>query len=149
LPGPRSRRRRRGARRPPQPLCRRLRARPRRRGAGSRQPNTGDRPTRTRPTHQPWRTSMSPVLIRPRPRPAGVVLRRDALILLVAGAIGITTLAGVDATLRGPRFIDRVTVVNTTPYLVDIEVTGNTGDGWLHLGPVSTGNSHDFRSVVD
>jgi hypothetical protein len=92
---------------------------------------------------------MSPVLTRPRPQSAPALFRRDVLILVLAGAIAITALAGIQAALRGPEFVDRVTVVNETPYLVDIEVTSDTRDGWLGLGPVSPGASHNFGSVID
>jgi hypothetical protein len=39
--------------------------------------------------------------------------------------------------------------VNETPYLLDVEVTGEGRDGWLKLGPVSPGEGHEFGSVVD
>ena len=66
-----------------------------------------------------------------------------------AAAIAITSLAGVHAALRGPQFIDRVTIVNETPYILDLEATGDSRDGWLKLGPVSPGETDSFRSVVD
>lgn len=92
---------------------------------------------------------MSPVLTRPRPRSAPALFRRDVIVLVVAGAMGIAALVATNAALRGPDFVDRVTVVNETPYLVDVEVTDSAGDGWLGLGPVSAGASHTFRDVID
>ena len=92
---------------------------------------------------------MSPVLTRPRPRSAPALFRREVIVLAVAGAMGVAVLAATNAALRGPDFVDRVTVVNETPYLVDIEVTDRAGDGWLGLGPVSADASHTFRDVVD
>jgi hypothetical protein len=92
---------------------------------------------------------MSPVLTRPRPRSGPVLVRRDVVIMVLAGAIAITILVGLHAALRGPQLVDRVTVSNRTPFLVDIEATSDTRDGWLKLGPVSPGETHSFGSVVD
>jgi hypothetical protein len=92
---------------------------------------------------------MSPVLTRPRPRSTPALLSRDVLVVLLAGVIGIAAFVGIQAALRGPEFVDRVRVVNETPYLVDVEVTGSPRDGWLKLGPVFPGETHDFGNVVD
>jgi hypothetical protein len=91
---------------------------------------------------------MSPVLARPRPQ-SPPHFRRQFAVVIVAGAIVIAALGGVYAAIRGPDFVDRVTIVNDTPYLVDVEVTNGPRDGWLRLGPISPGESHDFGSVVD
>ncbi len=71
------------------------------------------------------------------------------LVVLIVGVIAVAALVGIQVALRGPDFVDRVRVVNATPYLVDVEVTGNARDGWLKLGPVSPGETHSFGSVVD
>jgi hypothetical protein len=92
---------------------------------------------------------MSPVLTRPRPRSRPALLSREVLVVVLAGAIAFAAFVGIQAVLRGPELVDRVSVVNETPYLVDIEVTGNARDGWLELGPVSPGETHNFGSVVD
>jgi hypothetical protein len=92
---------------------------------------------------------MSPVLTRPRRRSGAALFPREVFVVALAGAIGIVALAGIHAALRGPEFVDRVTVVNETPYLIDLEITSGGGDGWLGLGPVSPDASHSFRSVVD
>jgi hypothetical protein len=92
---------------------------------------------------------MSPVLTRPRPRSSPALLSREVLVVVLAGAIAVAAFVGIQAALRGPELVDRVRVVNETPYLVDVEVTGNARDGWLKLGPVSPGETHNFRNVVD
>lgn len=71
------------------------------------------------------------------------------MLIVVAPVLGITFVLGTYAALRSPDLVDRVRVVNETPYLLDVEVRGGAGDGWLKLGPVSTGESHDFESVID
>jgi len=91
---------------------------------------------------------MSPVLTRPRPRSRPALLSREMLLLVLAGAIAVAAFVGIQAVLRGPELVDRVHVVNETPYLVDVEVTGSARDGWLELGPVSPGETHNFGSVV-
>jgi hypothetical protein len=92
---------------------------------------------------------MSPVLIRTRPQSAPAQARRDPLTVFLACAIGIAVLVGACAALSGPHFVDGVTIVNNTPYLVDVEVTNDARDGWLGLGPVSPGEQHNFESVAD
>jgi hypothetical protein len=92
---------------------------------------------------------MSPVLTRSRPRSTPALLSREVLVVVMAGVIAIAALVGIQAALRGPELVDRVRVVNETPYLVDLEVTGNARDGWLKLGPVSPGETHNFGNVVD
>jgi hypothetical protein len=92
---------------------------------------------------------MSPVLTRPRPRSSPALLSREVLAVVLAGAIGIAAFVGIHAALRGPELVDRVRVVNETPYLLDVEVTDNAHGGWLKLGPVSPGETHNFGSVVD
>jgi hypothetical protein len=92
---------------------------------------------------------MSPVLTRPRPRSGPALVRRDLRVAVFAGALLITAIAGVHAALRGPDFVERVTVVNETPYLVDIEITNDSRDAWLKLGPVEPRARHTFGNVVD
>jgi hypothetical protein len=87
---------------------------------------------------------MSPVLTRPRPRSSPALLSREVLVVVLAGAIAVAAFVGIQAALRGPEFVDRVRVVNEAPYLLDVEVTGNARDGWLTLGPVSRGETHNF-----
>jgi hypothetical protein len=58
------------------------------------------------------------------------------LVVVLAAAIAVAAVVGIQAALRGPE-------------LVDVEVTGNARDGWLKLGPVSPGETHNFGNVVD
>jgi hypothetical protein len=92
---------------------------------------------------------MSPVLTRPRPQSTPAQRRRELLIVAAATLIGIAVLISITAALRGPDVIDRVTIVNDSPHLVDVEVTTDDHDGWLVLGPISPGARHSFQNVVD
>jgi hypothetical protein len=92
---------------------------------------------------------MSPVLTRPRPAAARALFRRDVLVAILTGGIAVSALLLSYMAPQGPRFVDSVTVVNNTPYLVDIEVTSHARGGWLKLGPVSPSVQHDFGSVID
>lgn len=92
---------------------------------------------------------MSPVLTRPRPQSTPAQRRRDLLTTAAATLIGIAVLISITAPLRGPEVIDRVTIVNDSPYLIDVEVTTDDHDGWLDLGPVSEGARHSFQNVID
>lgn len=92
---------------------------------------------------------MSPVLTRPRPRSSPALVPRQIVLIGVSVLIGVAVIATTYAAVRTSASIDRFRVVNETPYLVDIEVTSNARDGWLELGPISSGESHDFGTVVD
>jgi hypothetical protein len=92
---------------------------------------------------------MSPVLTRPRPRSSPALVPRQLVLIGVATVVGVAVIVATYATLRSPVSVDRVRVLNETPYLVDVEVTGGTREGWLELGPISPGENHGFGSVVD
>jgi len=92
---------------------------------------------------------MSPVLTRPRPQSGSALVPRDVVLFVAAAVIGVAAIASMYAAVRSPDVVDRVRVVNDTPYLLDVEVTDAGHDGWLKLGPVSPGEQHAFGSVVD
>jgi len=92
---------------------------------------------------------MSPVLTRPRPRSSPELAPRQVLLIGLAVVIGVAVIVATYAAVRGPASIERVHVVNETPYLVDVKVRAGTRDGWLELGPISPRERHDFASVID
>lgn len=92
---------------------------------------------------------MSPVLTRPRPQAARIRLGREAVVVAVVAIVALAVTLGVSAAVEGPSYVDRLTIRNATPYPVQVEVSGGDGGGWLDLGPVSSEERHDFRSVVD
>jgi ribosomal protein S1 len=76
-------------------------------------------------------------------------LGRDVAALVVGGLLAVAAILAVSSALQGPAFVDQVTIRNSTPSVVDVEVTTGDRDGWLPLGPVSPGEQHDFNAVVD
>src|SRR5260370_3202713 len=90
---------------------------------------------------------MSQVLTRPRPRSSPALLTREVLVLVLTGAIGIAALTAIHAEIRGPEFVDRVSVANETPYLVDVEVNGSSRAGCLKRGPVTPAETHAVYRV--
>jgi hypothetical protein len=92
---------------------------------------------------------VSPVLTRPRPQAARARLRREIAAVAGAAVVAVAVILGVSAAVEGPSYVDRLTVRNTTPYPIQVEVSGSDRDGWLDLGPVSPGERHDFGTVVD
>ena len=89
---------------------------------------------------------MTPVLARPRPAPS-----RDAGGVLAAVVVAVATAAlmvPVSAALRGPAFVERVTVVNPLVHDVEVDARG-AGGGWLGLGPVSRQEERTTREVAD
>ena len=68
---------------------------------------------------------------------------------LVVALATVTCLIGVNRLLSGPAFVSRITVVNPTPYTVDIDVTGAGRDGWLQLGETGQRSTTVFEEVLD
>jgi hypothetical protein len=92
---------------------------------------------------------VSPVLTRPRPQAAPARLGRDLTMVAFGGLLALGVILGVSAAVEGPSYVDRLTIRNATPYLVEVEVTSGDREGWLDLGPVSAGERHDFADVID
>ena len=90
---------------------------------------------------------MSPVLdpeqlVR---RPVGPGLRAGLVVAVLAGVVAVASLA---VALRGPDFVDAVTVVNDSPYDVHVEVR-RPGGPVVGLGTVPRDRSTRFTSVLD
>lgn len=63
--------------------------------------------------------------------------------------IALVCLALLTLSCSGARVVDRVTIVNTTPYDLEVDVTGAARDGWLALGNVPRGKTGSTEQVVD
>src|SRR5689334_14737586 len=50
---------------------------------------------------------------------------------------------------RGPRVVAQVTVVNPSPYTVEVEVTDAHRDGWVLLGATPPKSSTREEDVID
>jgi hypothetical protein len=90
---------------------------------------------------------VQPVLVRPRS--ARLRLGRDAL-----AAVGVVAAFGLLITLllvlvRDPATVPRLTVVNETDSVVEVEVASGSGGGWIGLGAVDPGASHSYTDVLD
>ena len=68
---------------------------------------------------------------------------------LVAALATLTCLIGAIRLLAGPTFVNRITVVNPTPYAFDVEITGADRHGWLQLGEVDQRATTAFEAVLD
>jgi hypothetical protein len=93
---------------------------------------------------------MSPVLTRPERSPA-VRPDRSHLVLAAIGALVavVVLLQGLAVLVRGPEFVTRVSVLNATPYPVDVSVRSPHDPGEIGLG-TAPGRGHvDVREVVD
>ena len=69
--------------------------------------------------------------------------------LALAGAAVVAVLALVSSGSRLPAYVDDITVVNPHQWDVGVEVTGAEREGWLVMGTVDRGASHDFEHVID
>ena len=81
-------------------------------------------------------------LVRRRPD------RRSRARLVVAAVLGLAAVATLASAMRGPSFVDAVTVVNESPFDVHVDVSGTEGPV-LGLGTVHRERSTRFTSVLD
>ena len=56
---------------------------------------------------------------------------------------------GTSRLTAGPAFVERLTVVNSTAYGVDIAVSGAAHRGWLELGVAENDATTSFDAVLD
>jgi hypothetical protein len=63
-------------------------------------------------------------------------------------AIGACVLLG-GAACSGVSFVDEVTVVNDTEYSANIDVTGESRDGWLLLTSLDPHSTTTVKEVID
>jgi hypothetical protein len=91
---------------------------------------------------------MSPTSLGTRPTRAGS--RAPLIALIVAGALAVVVLVRVASiAMEQPDFVDRVTIVNETPYGVDVDVRPSDDAGRLLLGRALPGASADKKIVID
>ena len=88
-----------------------------------------------------------PPPLRTRRRPLRFLLITVACVI---GAIGVDLVApSVSRLFGGPRFVDRLTVVNPTAYDVAIDTRSNEGEGWMAVGTAHRQRTTSFEEVVD
>ena len=93
------------------------------------------------------------------PRAAGTIppladtaqTRRRPWSLLALGVVPIVVVAVVLISLinTNPRVVSRVTIVNKSPYDVDVSITNGHHEGWMPLSTARARTSTDVNQVVD
>jgi hypothetical protein len=73
---------------------------------------------------------------------------RQRLRLAAAALVGVIALVALTGAMQGPAFVDEVTVVNDSPYDVNVAVR-RPGGPVLGLGTVPRERSIRFTSVLD
>lgn len=81
-----------------------------------------------------------------RPRPPG--LRRWWRVA-ATGAAAVGLLALGPSLLRGPAFVERIAIVNASPYDIGVEVTDADRDGWTSVTTAGSGATSFGLEVVD
>ena len=90
---------------------------------------------------------MSPVDVRPRPASAGPRITRLPYGLAAIGAVALAVAAA--GLAREPAFVDRVDVVNRSPYELSVDVRSGGGGGWVPLGYADQASSTTVHDVLD
>ena len=77
--------------------------------------------------------------------------RRRPWWLIALAAVGIIIVAVVLLSLlnTSPKFVSRVTIVNRSPYDLQVSVTNSHRDGWMELSTARAQASTDVNQVVD
>jgi hypothetical protein len=83
-----------------------------------------------------------------RPAPARRQIRK-ALAPVAVVAAGALLLLALTVGLRGPKFVDRVTISNPGGFDVNVDVTDGDRDGRLGLAQVPAGEQVKVREVID
>jgi hypothetical protein len=73
---------------------------------------------------------------------------REWVRMALAAVAAIVALGALASAFRAPAFVERVTVVNESPFDLHITVRGED-EGVLGLGTVPRGRSVAYRSVLD
>jgi hypothetical protein len=90
---------------------------------------------------------MSPVSVRRRPGPASTPRTARAPVgIAVVGALMVLALAVLLS--REPQRL-RLSVVNSTPYVLSIDVRGSDGEGWFPVGYVEKRVTTDIEEILD
>jgi hypothetical protein len=84
----------------------------------------------------------------PRPRRTRVRDHLDPDLVTAIAAAAFALLVG-PLLVRGPAFVDEVTVDNPSELDVQVRVGGADGDGWVSLTTVGAGTSATVRDVID
>ena len=87
-----------------------------------------------------------PVDVRPLAPSARVTSRLPYALAVIAAVALAVAAAGVS---RGPTFVDRVEVVNRSPYELSVDVRGTAARGWVALGYVDQDASTPVHEVLD
>ena len=68
---------------------------------------------------------------------------------LLAALATVTCLIGANRLLAGPRFVNRITVVNPTPYAIGVDFTGADRHAWLQVGAAERRTTTVVEEVLD
>jgi hypothetical protein len=83
-----------------------------------------------------------------RPAPARRQVRKALGPVAVVAASALLLLA-LTVGLRGPKFVDRITISNPGGFDVNVDVTDGDRDGRLGLAQVPAGEQTTVREVID
>jgi len=94
---------------------------------------------------------MGPVLSRPRPRPQPRPARshRDLITVVASATLWLAIVVPLHPLLRGPSFVDEITVDNPHEWEVNIDVSDHRRDGWVGIGRVAREEVQTFEEILD
>jgi hypothetical protein len=83
---------------------------------------------------------------RPQPRVPHTRIRSISWEVIIGLAV---VLLAIGPLVRGPRFVDRLTIENPLPFDLSIDVTNAARDGWMGVAIVSARTRQTTQDVVD
>jgi hypothetical protein len=90
---------------------------------------------------------MNPVELRPRPAPSAAGITRLPYGLAAISAVALAVAAA--GLAREPAFIERVDVVNRSPYELSVDVRPEGGGGWVPMGYADQAATTAVHEVLD
>lgn len=84
-----------------------------------------------------------------KPLPVALQQPRQAVGTAVAAGAVLVAVLLLMPLLRGPHVVRRLTLVNSTPYQVEVQVEGAPGTGHLDLGSVAREREIVLEDVID
>ena len=74
---------------------------------------------------------------------------RTFLAMVLVATMIAAVLVGATRLVRGPRFVDRLTVRNPTAFIVDVSVTDEHGNGSVPVAALEPHSTTVVESVID
>ena len=94
---------------------------------------------------------MGPVLSRPRPipQPRPATSRRDLIAVVTGATLWLAIVVPLHPLLRGPSFVDEISIDNPHEWNVNIDVSDQEREGSVGIGSIEREEGQTFEEILD